>query len=958
MEGRIRGQDGVSHLERPTMPQARFSIGIDLGTTNSALAFVPLLGEARSEVLGIPQWETLAAITESTALPSFLYLPEEAAAAQIRVGKIGNEEWIVGLLARKKAAESPGRVVHSAKSWLCHHSSDRSAQFLPWGSDDIARNSKISPVRASALILSHLKQVWNTRFAEAGDEFEFDRQEITVTVPASFDAAAQRVTLMAAREAGFPETVRLLEEPQAAFYCWLEQHDFAADLAGRLPNDKDGTHHLLVVDIGGGTSDFSLFELGPQNGGAAPRIKREAVGDHILLGGDNVDLAIAHLLEPRLTGESGKLSGAQWDDLVARCRDLKEKLLIGDGWPEQPFTISLPGRGSGLVAATQTTQLRRAEIQAVLLDGFFPKCSAEAYPYRTQAALKEWGLPYASDSAVTRHLAEFLRGRPRIDAILFNGGSLRPEFLRERICRQIARWQGGLAPLALENPDPDLAVARGAARFGKLLHIKTEHIEAGAARAVFLEVLRRRAPEAAEPARPSLVCVLPRGAMSEERFEITGLPLEVQTNRLARFQAYYSTRDDTCKAGDITDLREEDHHALPPLETVISVRDRAPGITADTLPVTLTASANELGLLQVSCVSADTSFRQSWPLEFNLRPHEQDDQNAFRAAAAAVSNASVHTKPNVSAQALEAARARLRYSFDRPSKQREMLTAARLLRSLEQILGMPKSEWNAALVRALWPALESCMARRKESPDHEEAWLILAGFLLRPGFGAAADQLRIDSLWRLRDQGLSFAGKRSKVQEYILWRRLAGGLDQQRQEQILAPELEKIRAQKMVPPELIRLAGALERLPIQTKTELANLFIDAARNLARVNKHCAPYLGALGHILGRAPLYAGPETVVPPDLVERAYTAFHFLNWAAPELAEMQSLFLRAARVVGGRSFDVHKALRHRIAAKLENAGVSPQKTAKLKEFIPVGGAEQLSLYDESLPPGLILTGG
>jgi molecular chaperone DnaK (HSP70) len=933
------------------MARARFSIGIDLGTTNCALAFVPLHGEARSEILDIPQWETLSAIMDSAALPSFLYLPEEAAAAQMRDGEADYEEWVVGLLARKKAAESPGRVVHSAKSWLCHHTSDRSARFLPWGSDDITRNSKISPVYASALILNYLKRAWNRRFADAGAEFEFDRQEITVTVPASFDAAAQRLTLMAALEAGFSESVRLLEEPQAAFYCWLEQHDFATDLAGKLTNDSDGTHHVLVVDIGGGTSDFSLFELHSQAGGAAPRIKREAVGDHILLGGDNVDLAIAHLLEPRLTGErAGKLSGTEWDDLVARCRDLKEKLLASDGRPDEPFTISLPGRGSGLLAAMRTAQLTRAEIQAVLLDGFFPECGAQAYPYRTQAALKEWGLPYASDCAVTRHLADFLRGRPRVDAILFNGGSLRPEFLRERICQQVAKWQGGL-PLALENADPDLAVARGAALFGRVLHRGTERIEAGAARAVFLEAGRRRTPEAAEPAPPSLVCVLPRGASSDQRFEITGLPLEVHTNRLARFQAFYSTRADASKAGDVADWSEADHHPLPPLQTVINVTSPAPGPTADTLPVTLIASANELGLLQVSCVSADPSIRQSWPLEFNLRPHEQDGQNVFKAAAV-----SVDAEPNVTAQALNAARARIKHLFDRPSKQREMLTATRLLRNLEQIFGMPKGEWNAALVRALWPALESCMARRKESADHEEAWLILAGFLLRPGYGAAADHFRIDSLWRLREHGLYFAGKRCKVQEYVLWRRVAGGLDHQRQEQILAPELDKIRTQKKVAPELIRLAGSLERLPIQTKTELANLFIDAARTLARENKHCAPYLGALGHILSRAPVYAGPETVVSPDLVERAYEALRTLDWAAPELAEVQTMLLRAARVVGSRSFDLPKALRHQIAAQLENAGVSPQKTGKLKEFVPVGGAERISLHDESLPPGLILT--
>src|SRR5438045_1372196 len=280
------------------MESSRFSIAIDLGTTNCALAFVPLDNEARSQIFGIQQWDTSSTIMESPALPSFLYLPDAVTAAQIQSGTAGGEEWVIGRLARKKAAESPGRVVHSAKSWLCHHTSDRSAPFLPWGSEDIARDSKISPVRASAMILDHLRRAWNSRFA-ARVEFEFDRQEITVTVPASFDAAAQRLTLAAALEAGFPETIRLLEEPQAAFYCWLEGHDIATDVESRLPNQTDGTYHVLVVDIGGGTSDFSLFEFRSDRCSAARKIKRVAVGDHILLAGDNVDLAIAHLLEPR-----------------------------------------------------------------------------------------------------------------------------------------------------------------------------------------------------------------------------------------------------------------------------------------------------------------------------------------------------------------------------------------------------------------------------------------------------------------------------------------------------------------------------------------------------------------------------------------------------------------------------------------------------------------------------------
>ena len=341
------------------MAHARFSIGIDLGTTNSALAFVPLVGDAAPEILLVPQWESLAGLAEEPTLPSFLYLPEDAVAAHFRARSIGAGQWIIGHFARAKAGETPGRVVHSAKSWLCHHAADRTAPFLPWGSTDLAREQKISPVRASALILNYLRGTWNSRFAHRAG-FAFDDQEITVTVPASFDAAAQRLTMAAAEEAGFPDEVRLLEEPQAAFYCWLERHDSARELWQRLDDCESGGH-VLVVDIGGGTSDFSLFELRLNERSPIPDIRRVAVSEHILLGGDNVDLAIAHFMEPRLAGGGGQLSGAQWHHLIASCRDLKERALAGTGLPDERFAVALPGRGSGMVAGSQAATVTRSE---------------------------------------------------------------------------------------------------------------------------------------------------------------------------------------------------------------------------------------------------------------------------------------------------------------------------------------------------------------------------------------------------------------------------------------------------------------------------------------------------------------------------------------------------------------------------------------------------------------------
>jgi molecular chaperone DnaK (HSP70) len=925
------------------MAPPRFSIGIDLGTTNSAMAFVPLGGDAASDVFVVPQRETVSTLVDHPTLPSFLYLPEAGGADRFQ----GGEEWIIGLLARKKAHELPGRVAHSAKSWLCHHAADREARFLPWGSDDVPPADKISPVRASALILDYLRCAWNQRFGAAGAELAFDAQEITITVPASFDAAAQRLTLTAAEQAGYPDTVRLLEEPQAAFYNWLEEHDPAKDLWSSLPSEQGEGCRVLVVDVGGGTSDFSLFEVRP--GGASPKIKRIAVGEHILLGGDNIDLALAHLVEPRLAVGDDKLSPASWDELVARCRDIKEVALSSRGPPDEVFALSLPGRGASLMANVLSASLTRGKIETVLLDGFYPQCEADAPVRRTHAALKEWGLPYAADSAITRHLAAFLRGRGRIDAVLFNGGALYPELVRNRLCQEIGKWFGSLPPLALANAQPDLAVARGAARFGRLVYRQGERIEAGAAHAVFIETHQQSGMERG-PASPSLVCILPRGAAPEESFEVAIPSLRLRVNRRVRFQTYSSPRYGRCKAGDIIPWDEADLHALPPLQTIAKLEDPARNEAGGTLPVTLTAKLSELGLLQLACRSADPGIRRSWPLDFDLRPHREEQGEARP-----TSPHLIRAEPNAAPEALDEARRRLLSHFSQQPDPRNKLTAARVLQVLEKILGMPKADWNWVLVRALWSPISASSAQRRLSADHEETWLILAGFMLRPGFGADGDETRIDSLWSTREAGFCFPGKRIKLQEYILWRRVAGGLSRERQHAVMADELDKISGPKQPPPELVLLAGSLERLDHEIKRELIERFVSAAGDLARRGGHAAPYLAALGLLLNRAPLYAGPETVVSPKLVELAYDALFRLDWAPSEMSELHTLFLRAARVVDNRSLDVAPSLRSRIADKLEKMGVAPLKTAKLRAFVPVTASERPGLFGERLPPGLIL---
>lgn len=929
------------------MARAKFSIGIDLGTTNCAMAFEPLDGtDTRTQVFAIPQWEKPGTLSESPTLPSFLYLPAEHEA----VGLGGEAAWVPGRFARKQAAEWPGRVVHSAKSWLCHHTVDRSAPFLPWRSDALDPGQRISPLQASAILLQYLRAAWDAKLAGDGPEFRFEAQEITITVPASFDAVAQRLTLEAAKQAGFPENVRLIEEPQAAFYRWLELHGGPDDFWKALPAEGPETRHVVVIDIGGGTSDFSLFEMTHQPAAAAPRIQRVAVSDHLLLGGDNIDLALAHRLQQGFPA-GADLAPVQWNFLVAQCRELKERCLSDSGAEVERFSVSIPGRGSGLLGGTLTARIARAEIEAILMEGFFPECAADAEPARDQAALREWALPYAADSAVTRYLAEFLRGRPRVDAVLFNGGSLHPAALRLRLQRQIARWQDGQTPVVLDNAEPDLAVARGAARFGSILHGRAARIEAGAARAIYLEVHASPAEEGGRAHR-RLVCILPRGAAAGEEFSVALPGLELCVGRRVRFQPFYATRHGTDRAGALVAWDERTFHRLPPLQTVAKLsRGQLEG-GSDRLPVRLSAKMNELGLLHVSCVSADPRVRQSWPLEFNLRPHEPEAE-AGRPAASPAAEAGL----GVDAATLASARERIVSYFRGPIDRHEKLTANHLLQHLEKILGLPKGHWNGALIRSLWPALFECLDRRAESAEHEEAWLIMAGFLLRPGFGAEGDPARMNELWQIHTAGSVHAGQRLPLQRYITWRRVAGGLSRERQEAIMAPELPKLRAQKAAPAELVRLCGALERLDLNLKAELAARFTATGSELAARGQHGAPWLVALGLLLNRGPLYAGPGAVLPPGHVEKAYEALQRLDWAAPELSEIQTLFLRAARVVDDPVLDVPKGVREAIAARLEKAGVAPLKVERIRTFVPMEGAEQAGLFGESLPPGLILGG-
>src|SRR5688500_15589685 len=402
---------------------ARFVIGIDLGPTNSAVAYVDThAADPRVRVFEVPQLVAPGEVAPRRQLPSFVYLAGEIDLAPHETalpwsGLVSKQQPVVGELARSQGARMASRMIASAKSWLCHPGVDRQAQILPWGEGE---GAKLSPIAAQALVLAHVRAAWDHDHPDD----PLDEQEVLVTVPASFDEAARELTVQAAASAGLPPVV-LLEEPQAAFYAWIDQAHGGKGLA---PGER-----VLVFDVGGGTTDFTLIDVDPSGDG----FTRTAVGDHLLLGGDNLDLTLAKIVEQRLVAKSGKkLDALQWHGLVHACRLAKETLL-GDE-PPDATPINVAARGSKLIGGNIRDEITRAELERVLFDGFFPIVAKDAPLARGRGGLQEFGLPYAADPAVTRHLASFLarHGASTVDAILFNGGAMTPASLRTRVIDQ------------------------------------------------------------------------------------------------------------------------------------------------------------------------------------------------------------------------------------------------------------------------------------------------------------------------------------------------------------------------------------------------------------------------------------------------------------------------------------------------------------------------------------------
>jgi len=608
----------------------RYAIGIDLGTTHSALSYVNLQtsdGEKTQHgVLAIPQLTAPGTVEELPLLPSFLYLPH---ADELAPGE-NNLPWqqsaeeltgVAGEMARSRGATTPIRLVSSAKSWLSHPGVDRRSALLP--SDAPEEVARVSPLEASTRYLTHLRKAWE----QAHPDAPFGEQAVTVTIPASFDPGARELTADAARAAGYTN-LTLLEEPQAALYSWIQGSE------GRWRKEVKPGDIILVVDVGGGTSDFSLIAVLERDGVLEPH--RIAVGDHILLGGDNMDLALAHLVARKLAANGTQLDAWQMRTLTYGCRTAKEKLLADETVATWPIVV--PSRGSKLIGGSIRTELTREEVSTFILDGFFPQVEASARPaVRARAGLTQLGLPYAQDAGITRHLAAFLArqlgataelegyaGSQSADAtflhptaVLFNGGVFKSDLLAQRIMGTINDWlylEGAEPARMLGGADLDLAVARGAAYYSYVRRGSGVRIRGGTARSYYVAI------ESAMPAIPGMeppiqaLCVAPFGMEEGSEIELPNQEFGLVVGEPVQFRFFGSSVRRQDQIGDLLDFWGPDELIeMNEIQANLSPEGRQAG---DVVQVRLHAMATESGTLELAAVANDG---QRWKVEFDVR---------------------------------------------------------------------------------------------------------------------------------------------------------------------------------------------------------------------------------------------------------------------------------------------------------------------------------------------------
>ncbi|MFP3869377.1 MAG: Hsp70 family protein [Syntrophobacteria bacterium] len=601
------------------MQDSKFIVGIDLGTTHSVLAYTRAEGDMNEEhhihIFPVPQVVNPGEVDTHPLLPSFLLLPgpHDVPPGGLALPWDPEAAFAIGEFARKRGAEIPNRLVSSAKSWLCHSGVDRTQSILPW--DSPPETPRVSPVEPARLLLKHFRDAWNHDMAGDDPAALLENQDIYLTVPASFDAVARELTVKAAQAAGL-ENLTLLEEPQAAFYAWVEFQKETWRRAVRVGES------ILVADIGGGTTDFSLIQVCEENGELT--LRRVAVGEHILLGGDNMDLTLAYAIRAKLAQQGTHLDTWQFRGLWQSCRTAKERLLADPELQAQPVVVL--GRGSSLIGGTIRTELSRTEVESVLLDGFFPVCESSNHPQsKPRAGMREMGLPYEPDPAITRHLARFLSRQagtgegsleiPYPTAVLCNGGVMKPALLRHRLLTVLNRWSGNGELRELPASDLDLAVARGAAYYGLARRGRGIRIRGGTAHSYYIGIESAMPSVPGIPAPMKALCVVPFGMEEGTEADIREKEFGLLLGEPAVFHLLASTVRKKDQMAEVVEDWYGEIEEISTMETELPAAETEKGGTV--IPVWLQSKVTEVGTLELWCVARDEKRR--WKLEFNLR---------------------------------------------------------------------------------------------------------------------------------------------------------------------------------------------------------------------------------------------------------------------------------------------------------------------------------------------------
>ena len=890
--------------------ESRYIIGVDLGTTNSAVAYVDLAGRTSGaptvERFEIPQLVAPGELGRAPTLPSFLYLPgpHDLPEGGLTLPWDATRDYAVGVMARAQGARVPGRLVSSAKSWLSHAGVDRTSDILPWRAPHEV--DQVSPVEASARLLRHLREAWNEKMAQGDEDARFERQHVVLTVPASFDEVARELTVEAAHRAGITRLV-LLEEPLAAFYAWLDGHEEERDAM------QDG-QIVLVCDVGGGTSDFSV--IGIRREGSDVRFERLAVGDHLMLGGDNMDHALGRQVEIEAAGGAGKLDVQRWHQLVQQCREAKEDLLGAN--PPDRAHVAVAARGSDLIGSTIKATLYRDDAERIVLKGFFPETDLDApLQGNRRTGLAELGLPYEPDPAISRHLAAFWRrtlpllqqetGRenPRPDYLLFNGGVFAPALLRERLRGIVGGWfdtSGNWQPEELAGNRLDFAVAHGAAYYGLVRLGEGVRVGSGSARAYYVGVVAREGEDVGggQPA----VCLIPRGAEEGFSGQLTERPVEALTNQPVTFHLFSSMTRTSDRFGQVIQLDPDEAQALPPVRTVLKFGKKG---VARALPVELGVLLTEIGTLKMWCQSRETEHR--WELQFDIRQDEGDGLPDVQASSDA----------SFDLEKIEAARAAIRTSFEGDGP-----TGSALWKRLEDLLGEARKSWPTPVLRKLADVL--LKLPRDRSAAHERTWFDLLGYTLRPGYGDGVDDWRVQEAWKRYLSGLDFPNEiENRLAWWLFWWRIGGGLPPEKQAQVYydaRPYIQhQVRTKKRHPLYPRRL-DAREKLEAwKTLATFERLDVDIRGTLGQIvteqlqQKPSASALWALARLGTRRPVYGPLDRLVPAEEVGGWLKTL--LTLRLPNNESVAYTLAHLTQRTGDRGRDISSGVRQQVIGRL-----------------------------------------